>query len=78
MMYIRDGGAVDVVGLLVVGLDLVVLICEVGILLERTFVLDVVHWDSNGEVGGVGDLLGGVDLLGDGFDGGPVIDGDVV
>ena len=45
-------------------------------MMERTFVLGMVHWDSDDEVGGVGDLLGGVDLLGDGCDGGPVIDGD--
>jgi len=41
-------------------------------------VLIVVHWDSNGEVGGVGDLFGVVDLLDDVVDEGPVVEGDLV
>ena len=74
MMYIRDGGAVGVVGLLVAGRDLVVLICIVRLM--RAHVGVMVHWDSSGEVGGVGDLFGVVDLLGDVVDVGPVVDGD--
>ena len=40
--------------------------------------LDVVHWDSGDEDGGVGDLFCVVDLHGDVVDGGPVIEGDWV
>ena len=38
--------------------------------------LVMVHWDSSDKVGGVGDLFGVVDLLGDVVDVGPVVDGD--
>ena len=44
--------------------------------LMRAHVDVMVHWDSSGEVGGVGDLFGVVDLLGDVVDVGPVVDGD--
>ena len=40
--------------------------------------LVVVHWDSDDEVGGVGDLFCVVDLLGDVVDEGPVVEGDLV
>jgi len=80
MLFIRGGGAVDVVGLLVVGLDLVVLICAMRLMMRRSARLcckeSIGTREGFNGVDGVGDLLGGVDLLGDGLDGGPVIDGD--